>query len=103
MIDVECTLISKEVTQDEIGNETINNIESIVPIIKVEDVFASEFYEAGQLGFKPNLKLRISSLNYDNQKLLKYMNNIYDIIRVDTPTTDEVALICERRIGNGNQ
>ena len=103
MIDVECTLISKEVTQDEIGNETINNIESIVPIIKVEDVFASEFYEAGQLGFKPNLKLRISSLNYDNQKLLKYMNNIYDIIRVDTPATDEIALICERRIGNGNQ
>ena len=103
MIDVECTLISKEVTQDDIGNETINNIETIVPIKQVEDVFASEYYEAGQLGFKPNLKLRISALNYNNQKLLKYMNNMYDIIRVDTPTLDEVSLICERRIGNGNR
>ncbi len=103
MIDVECTLISKEVTQDEIGNEIINNRETIVPIIKVEDVFASEFYEAGQLGFKPNLKLRISSLNYNNQKLLRYMNNIYDVIRVDSPAIDEVSLVCERRIGNANQ
>ena len=102
MIDVQCALISNEVIQDDIGNEMINKIETIVPIIKVEDVFASEFYNASSVGLKPNLKLRISSLNYNNQKLLKYMDNEYDIIRVDTPTIDEVSLVCERRIGNGN-
>ena len=46
MIDIQCVLISNEVTQDAIGNQITNKVETIVPIIKVEDVFASEFYEA---------------------------------------------------------
>lgn len=100
MIDLECTLIQINIEKDEIGNEIEKQTEIIVPIIQHEDIFASEFYSAGTVGMKPTLKIRISSLNYSNQTRLRYMNEEYEIIRVDTPTIDEVSLVCERKIRN---
>lgn len=100
MINLECTLIKTEVIKDEIGNDVEVETETPVPIIKQEDIFESEFYNASQIGRKPTLRLRISSLNYNNEAKLKYMNQIYEIIRIDTPTIDEISLVCERKIGN---
>lgn len=100
MIDLECTLIQINIEKDDIGNEIEKQTEIIVPIIKHEDIYASEFYSAGTVGMKPTLKIRISSLNYSNQTKLRYMNEEYEIIRVDTPTIDEVSLVCERKIKN---
>ena len=100
MIDLECTLIQINIEKDEIGNEIEKQTEIIVPIIQHEDIFASEFYSAGTVGMKPTLKIRISSLNYSNQTRLRYMNEEYEIIRVDTPTIDEVSLVCGRKIRN---
>ena len=100
MIDLECTLINNEVIKDDIGNDIESISEIQVPIIKHEEVFSSEFYNASQVGRKPTLRLRISRLNYNNQTKLKYMNQTYEIIRVNEPTLDEVSLVCERKIGN---
>ncbi len=100
MIDLTIKLIQETITTDEIGNKIATNTEIEVPIIKHEDIYSSEYYEAGTLGMKPTLRIRISALNYNNEKQLKYMNQLYEIIRVDTPTIDEKSLICERKIGN---
>ena len=100
MIDLECTLIQISIEKDAIGNEIETQTEMIVPIIQHEDIYASEFYSAGTVGMKPTLKIRISSLNYSNQTRLRYMNEEYEIIRIDTPTIDEVSLVCERKIRN---
>lgn len=100
MIELECTLIQVNIEKDAIGNEVEKQTELNVPIIQHEDIFASEFYSAGTVGMKPTLKIRISSLNYSNQTRLRYMNEEYEIIRVDTPTIDEVSLVCERKIRN---
>lgn len=100
MIDLECTLIQISIEKDAIGNEVETQTEIIVPIIQHEDIYASEFYSAGTVGMKPTLKIRISSLNYSNQTKLRYINEEYEIIRVDTPTIDEVSLVCERKIKN---
>ena len=100
MIDLECTLIQINIEKDDVGNEIEKQTEIIVPIIKHEDIYASEFYSAGTVGMKPTLKIRISSLNYSNQTKLRYINEEYEIIRVDTPTIDEVSLVCERKIKN---
>lgn len=100
MIDLECTLIQVNIEKDSIGNDIETEIDMIVPIIQHEDIFASEFYSAGTVGMKPTLKIRISSLNYNNQTRLRYMNEEYEIIRVDKPTIDEVSLVCERKIIN---
>lgn len=100
MHDVECILLSKEIIQDEIGVEKETTKESPIPIIKIEDIYANEYYAANQSGYKPTLRLKISALNYEGQSELKYMETIYTIIRATDPYLDEVTLICERKIKN---
>lgn len=100
MRDIACTLLSTIIEQDEIGNEIETVKKKPIPIIKIEDVFAKEFYQANQQGFKPSLRLRISTLNYNDEEELIYMNKVYSVIRVQELTADEVVLICERKIKN---
>ena len=100
MRDVSCKLLSTQIVEDSIGvqKEQVKEIE--IPIIKVEDIYANEFYEANQQGYKPSLRLRISVLNYDNQSELIYMNKTYTIIRTQEITVDELILVCERKLKN---
>lgn len=100
MRDVSCKLLSTQIISDGIGVEKEKTTEIEIPIIKVEDVYANEFYQANEQGFKPNLRLRISNLNYENQPELIYMNQTYNIIRVQEITADELILVCERKIKN---
>lgn len=100
MRDVSCKLLSTTLKSDNIGvqKEEIQQIE--VPLIKIEDVYANEFYKANEQGYKPNLRLRINNLNYDNQQELIYMGETYTIIRKQEITADELILICERKVKN---
>lgn len=100
MRDVSCKLVSVSISQDEIGVEKETVDQKEIPIIKVEDVYSKEFYEANQQGYKPSLRLVISSLNYENEEELIYMNTQYNIIRVQEKTADELVLICERKLKN---
>ena len=100
MRDISCKLISITIKQDNIGNEIENTTEKTIPIIKVEDIYAKEYYEANQRGYKPSLRLRISSLNYEDEEELIYLGKVYSIIRTQEITADEIVLICERKIRN---
>lgn len=100
MRDVSCKLLSTQIIKNSIGVEKKQTTETEIPIIKVEDVYANEFYEANEQGFKPSLRLRISNLNYDNQSELIYMEKTYTIIRTQEITADEIILVCERKIKN---
>lgn len=101
MRDVSCKLISISFIKNEIGVEKPNGIiETDCPIIKVEDIYAKEFYEANEQGYKPSLRLRVSILNYENQRELIYMGKTYTIIRTQEVTADEIILVCERKVKN---
>lgn len=100
MRDVSCKLLSTQTIENSIGVQKEKVTKSEIPIIKVEDIYANEFYEANQQGYKPTLRLRISSLNYDNQSELIYMNKTYTIIRTQEITADELILVCERKLKN---
>lgn len=100
MRDVSCKLLSTQILEDSIGVQKDQITEVEIPIIKVEDVYANEFYEANEQGFKPSLRLRISALNYNNEQELMYMNTTYSIIRTQEITADELILVCERKIKN---
>lgn len=100
MRDVSCKLLSIKTVTDEIGVEKEVQQEQETPIIKVENVYAKEYYEADQAGYKPTLRIRISALNYNNQTELIYNGITYTVDRVDEPYPDELTLVCERKIRN---
>lgn len=99
MRNVSCTLLSTSIQSNEIGVEKEVTTQIECPIIKVEDVYANEFYEANEQGFKPTLRLRISTLNYNDEKELIYMETTYSIIRTQEQV-DETILVCERKVKN---
>lgn len=100
MYNTSVTLLSKSLTSNSIGvqSETITQTE--VPIMKIEDIYANEFYQANEQGFKPSLRIRISSLNYSNERELIYKGTTYTIIRTQEPVPDETILICQRKVKN---
>lgn len=100
MRDISCKLLSKKLIEDAIGVQKEETLETEIPIVKVEDVYAKEFYEANEQGYKPSLRLRINNLNYDDQSELIYMNITYTIIRTQEVTADELILVCERKVNN---
>ncbi len=108
MHDVSCVLLSKSFKKDEYGNILINSDgreivetkELEVPIISTEKVWKDEFYKANQQGLRPSLRIKMSSLNFDNQEELIYMDKHYQIIRVDGSDDDEIILVCQRRANN---
>ena len=99
MQDGVCKLVKNTFTTNSIGVETSTRTETECPIIKVESIYEREYYEANQSGYKPTLRLRISTLNYNQEQELVYMDTTYTIIRVETKV-DETILICERKIGD---
>lgn len=100
MRDVSCKLLSPKIQEDSIGVQKEITTEVEIPIIKIEEVYANEFYEANEQGFKPTLRLRISALNYNNEEELIYMGVTYSIIRATEPYADETVLVCERKVKN---
>ena len=103
MYSTECDLLTTTYTTNSIGVQTESTVKTTIPIMKVEDVYANEFYQAQAQGFKPELRLRTSSLNYNGEKELEYMGKTYTIIRTQTPIPDETILICERKLKNGKE
>lgn len=99
MKDWTTKLVAKDYVIDQIGNQKLQENFLEIPIIEVEDVYQSEFYNASQQGLKPTLRLLVSDLNYNDEPELEYMGNRYSIIRVDTVDNESVALVCEKRSG----
>ncbi len=100
MRDVSCKLLSTSIVENEIGVQKEVRTETEIPIIKVEDIYANEFYSANEQGFKPTLRLRISTLNYNGEPELIYKGETYSIIRTQEPEADELILVCEREVKN---
>ena len=98
---MEFKFLRKKLVEDEIGiqKEEITESEEI-PIIKHEEIYAKEFYQANEVGYKPSLRLRISALNYNQEEELIYMGKTYTIIRISEPNADEVILVCEVKLKN---
>lgn len=99
MRDVTCVLLASSFQSDSIGVPLDTQTRKEIPIIRVEDVYEKEFYDASERGFKPSLRLRISALNYDGEEELEYQGIKYSIIRTQD-LIDELILVCERKVKN---
>lgn len=100
MYNTSVTLLNRSLTSNNIGVQSETTTQTEVPIMKIEDIYANEFYQANEQGFKPSLRIRISSLNYANQRELIYKGITYTVIRTQEPLPDETILICQRKVKN---
>lgn len=107
MRDVSCILLSKSYLKDENGNilkensrEKFEVKKTEIPIISTEKVWKNEFYKANEQGLRPSIRIKISSLNYNDEEEVIYMGKNYTVIRVDGDNEDETVLVCQRRANN---
>ena len=91
-----------ESTFDQYGNETPTVTETEV-FVQPRGVYQSEYYNAAQLGLKPEITLDIANReDYSGEKILEYEGRDYSVIRVDwNAQRDRISLVCEERVGNG--
>ena len=87
---------------DKYGNKTTNEVKRTV-FVQPRGVYASEFYNAAQLGLKPSITLYMTNRNdYQGEKVLEFDGKDYSVIRVDwNAQRDGISLICEERVRNG--
>ena len=87
---------------DKYGNKTTKEVKRTV-FVQPRGVYASEFYNAAQLGLNPSLTLYMTNRNdYQGEKVLEFDGKDYSVIRVDwNAQRDGISLICEERVRNG--
>lgn len=87
---------------DKYGNKTTKEVKRTV-FVQPRGVYASEFYNAAQLGLQPSLTLYMTNRNdYQGEKILEFDGKEYSVIRVDwNAQRDGISLICEERVRNG--
>lgn len=91
-------LISETFSTDSIGQKIATETETSV-FASVEDVSASEFVNAGQLGLKPAVKFTVFSPEYSGQRIVEYDSNRYGIYRTYRARGERTELYCERMVG----
>ena len=87
---------------DKYGNKTTKEVKRTV-FVQPRGVYASEFYNAAQLGLQPSLTLYMTNRNdYQGEKVVEFNGKDYSVIRVDwNAQRDGISLICEERVRNG--
>lgn len=101
MIYVSCILRKVTPNYNDFGAKAEDTVvETEVPILRHERIRESEFYRAGEQGFKPELRIVISALNYNDEEELEYGGIVYTIIRIESGI-DEMTIIAERKLKHG--
>ncbi len=79
-------------SQSIVNGEAINSYTYRKVFADKQSVRQSEFYEAKQIGLKPELMFVIRSIEYDNDERIRFKNKEYEILRTfDKGETIEIT------------
>lgn len=73
---------------------------------RMDSVGRSEFYAAGEAGFRPEMRFTVFQAEYQGEDRLKWNGNAYAVYRTyHVPGTDDLELYVQREVGvhNGAQ
>lgn len=76
-------LIGVTITEDELGNQIDSETEREV-FANEFDISATEYYDAGVQGLKPEKRFEIYGFEYNDETKFRYGNKVYDILRTQT-------------------
>lgn len=97
---IQFKLIALNETQDDIG-QFIEDPSVRVVYGQIASVSASEFFSAGQNGFKPEYRITMFGPDYEGEHDCEIDGERYSIYRVYRTRYDKVELYLERRVGDG--
>lgn len=86
-------------TVDSIGQRKATVTETAVFAL-VESVSMSEFFQAGEIGLKPDLKFVVRLMEYSGEETLRYGTDVYSIYRTYRRKDGRVELYTQKRVGN---
>lgn len=66
----------------------------------VESVGMNEFFQAGEMGLKPDLKFVVRLMEYSGEANLRYGTEIYSIYRTYRRKDGRVELYTQKRVGD---
>lgn len=93
-----CKLISKTYTVDSIGQKIPTETEREI-YCDISSVTASEFSDAGQLGFKPEYRVKVWQNEYKGEDEIVIADVHYSIYRTYVDRDGRTELYVERRVG----
>lgn len=91
-------LISESKTQDAFGVWKSTYTEKMV-FCNVSSVTATEFFEGGRNGFKPQFRMTVFFGDYSGEEIVKYNGKSYAIYRTYQSGTDSLELYVEQKGG----
>ena len=87
-------LISYTEEKDDIGDTIL--VPSFKEIfVNKKSVRQNEYYQALSAGLNPEIMIEVRSIDYEDEKDLKYNNKNYNIMRVYDKNGETTELICE--------
>lgn len=93
-------LITKKIKEDDIGNMSSSNSSGKKCYAKKQSVKSNEFYNALAIGINPTVEFVIKKINYSDEQILEYNNELYSVIRVIEPKNKfDIVLVCTKKIG----
>lgn len=98
---IKFTLIKEAITKDKTA-QAIKVLEEKDVFGTESSVYSSEFYQAEQIGLRPEGKIVMNSFDYDGEQLLKINNETYVIYRTFHVGTDKVELYFAEKVGTRN-
>ena len=90
--DGEIMLVFPTMQADEYGIPQQTGEETRTVMARVKSITASEFFEAGRNGFKPEFRFDMFLYDYDGQKELEYKGVRYTVYRTFMGKSDTVEL-----------
>lgn len=92
MYDQMITLISKLESTDEYGDTNTEEKKRTV-YAELMSIGQKEFYQAGALGLKPELKFKIADyLDYEDEEIIVYNGKRYRVLRVYKTHSNELEI-----------
>lgn len=87
-------LVSVTKTKDEIG-DTVETTEETKIFVNKKSIRQSEYYQALSTGLKPEIMFEVRTIEYEDEKTIKYNDTIYNIIRAYSKNGEVTELICQ--------
>lgn len=100
--DYELILITPgQITEDEVGNQIETDPIETPIYCGLKSVGRSEFYNAAVTNLRPELVFVIHGYEYNNEKLVRFEDKDYRVIRTYANGFEEMELTCEKVAADG--